>query len=80
MRTPNRLDVEPWKLDHRVVGQLSRRASLRIVGKGRLAPILKRRAQLGSDAFVFRSPDREFQDSFKDGRGIAPAGRLRARN
>jgi hypothetical protein len=32
MRTPNRLDGEPWKIDHRIVGQLSRRASLRIVG------------------------------------------------
>ena len=33
--------------------------------KGRLAPILKRRAALGTDAFVFGSPDGEFQDSFK---------------
>ena len=33
--------------------------------QGRLAPILKRRAQLGLDAFVFGSPDGEFQDSFK---------------
>ena len=33
--------------------------------RGRLAPILKRRAQLGLDAFVFGSPDGEFQDSFK---------------
>ena len=33
--------------------------------QGRLAPILKRRAQLGPDAFVFGSPDGEFQDSFK---------------
>jgi len=32
---------------------------------GRLAPILKRRATLGSYAFVFGSPDGEFQDSFK---------------
>ena len=33
--------------------------------QGRLAPILKRRAQLGLNAFVFGSPDGEFQDSFK---------------
>jgi integrase len=33
--------------------------------KGRLAPILKRRAKLGSNGFVFGSPDGEFQDSFK---------------
>ena len=33
--------------------------------KGRLAPILKRRATLGPNAFVFGSPDGEFQDSFK---------------
>ena len=33
--------------------------------KGRLAPILKRRATLGLDAFVFGSPEGEFQDSFK---------------
>ncbi len=33
--------------------------------QGRLAPILKRRAQLGLDAFVFGAPDGEFQDSFK---------------
>ena len=33
--------------------------------QGRLAPILKRRAQLGLDAFVFGTPDGEFQDSFK---------------
>jgi hypothetical protein len=33
--------------------------------EGRLAPILKRRAQLGFDAFVFGAPDGEFQDSFK---------------
>jgi integrase len=32
---------------------------------GRLAPILKRRAALGPSAFVFGSPDGEFQDSFK---------------
>jgi hypothetical protein len=32
---------------------------------GRLAPILKRRATLGPYAFVFGSPDGEFQDSFK---------------
>lgn len=32
---------------------------------GRLAPVLKRRATLGSYAFVFGSPDGEFQDSFK---------------
>jgi integrase len=32
---------------------------------GRLAPILKRRAMLGPYAFVFGSPEREFQDSFK---------------
>jgi integrase len=32
---------------------------------GRLAPILKRRATLGTHAFVFGSPDGEFQDSFK---------------
>lgn len=33
--------------------------------QGRLAPILKRRAALGPYAFVFGSPDGEFQDSFK---------------
>jgi integrase len=33
--------------------------------KGRLAPILKRRATLGPNGFVFGSPDGEFQDSFK---------------
>ena len=33
--------------------------------QGRLAPILKRRATLGPSAFVFGSPDGEFQDSFK---------------
>jgi integrase len=33
--------------------------------QGRLAPILKRRTQLGLDAFVFGSADGEFQDSFK---------------
>jgi integrase len=33
--------------------------------KGRLAPILKRRAALGLNAFVFGSPEGEFQDSFK---------------
>ena len=33
--------------------------------QGRLAPILKRRATLGPYAFVFGSPDGEFQDSFK---------------
>jgi hypothetical protein len=33
--------------------------------KGWLAPILKRRATVGPDAFVFGSPDGEFQDSFK---------------
>jgi len=32
---------------------------------GRLAPILKRRAPLGPQAFVFGSPEGEFQDSFK---------------
>ena len=32
---------------------------------GRLAPILKRRATLGTHAFVFGAPDGEFQDSFK---------------
>jgi hypothetical protein len=32
---------------------------------GRLAPILKRRAALSPYAFVFGSPDGEFQDSFK---------------
>jgi len=32
---------------------------------GRLAPILKRRASLGPFAFVFGSPEGEFQDSFK---------------
>ena len=32
---------------------------------GRLAPILKRRASLGANAFVFGSPEGEFQDSFK---------------
>jgi len=32
---------------------------------GRLAPILKRRATLGPQAFVFGSPEGEFQDSFK---------------
>jgi integrase len=33
--------------------------------QGRLAPILKRRAALGPSAFVFGSPDGEFQASFK---------------
>jgi hypothetical protein len=33
--------------------------------QGRLAPVLKRRATLGPYAFVFGSPDGEFQDSFK---------------
>ena len=33
--------------------------------QGRLAPILKRRATLGPNAFVFGSPEGEFQDSFK---------------
>jgi integrase len=33
--------------------------------KGRLAPILKRRAELGPYAFVFGTPQGEFQDSFK---------------
>ena len=33
--------------------------------KGRLAPILKRRAELGPSAFVFGSAEGEFQDSFK---------------
>jgi len=33
--------------------------------KGRLAPILKRRADLGLDAFVFGSEEGEFQNSFK---------------
>ena len=33
--------------------------------QGRLAPILKRRAMLGPYAFVFGSPEGEFQDSFK---------------
>ena len=32
---------------------------------GRLAPILKRRATLGPQAFVFGAVDGEFQDSFK---------------
>src|SRR5207244_2158495 len=32
---------------------------------GRLAPILKRRATLGPQAFVFGSTEGEFQDSFK---------------
>jgi integrase len=32
---------------------------------GRLTPILKRRATLGPYAFVFGSPEGEFQDSFK---------------
>jgi integrase len=32
---------------------------------GRLAPILKRRASFGASAFVFGSPEGEFQDSFK---------------
>jgi integrase len=32
---------------------------------GRLAQILKRRAALGPSAFVFGSPDGQFQDSFK---------------
>ena len=32
---------------------------------GRLAPILKRRSTLGPYAFVFGSPEGEFQDSFK---------------
>lgn len=33
--------------------------------KGRLAPILKRRAELGPYSFVFGTPEGEFQDSFK---------------
>jgi integrase len=33
--------------------------------QGRLARILKRRAELGPQAYVFGSPDGEFQDSFK---------------
>jgi integrase len=33
--------------------------------KGRLAPILKRRGELGPYAFVFGTPEGEFQDSFK---------------
>jgi integrase/recombinase XerD len=33
--------------------------------KGRLAPILKRREELGPSAFVFGSTEGEFQDSFK---------------
>jgi integrase len=33
--------------------------------QGRLAPILKRRATLGPLAFVFGSPEGDFQDSFK---------------
>ncbi len=33
--------------------------------QGRLAPILKRRATLGPHAFVFGSPEGDFQDSFK---------------
>lgn len=33
--------------------------------KGRLAPILKRRAELGPSSFVFGSTEGEFQDSFK---------------
>jgi hypothetical protein len=33
--------------------------------RGRLAPLLKRRAQLGLDAFVVGSPDGEFPDRFK---------------
>ncbi len=32
---------------------------------GRLAPILKRRAALGPDAYVFGEPEGAFQDSFK---------------
>ena len=30
----DRLDIEPWKIDHRIVGRLSQRASLRLVGLG----------------------------------------------
>jgi integrase len=33
--------------------------------KGRLAPILKRRGELGPYAFVFGTPEGEFQESFK---------------
>jgi integrase len=33
--------------------------------QGRLAPVLKRRAKLGLNAYVFGSPDGDFQDSFK---------------
>lgn len=33
--------------------------------QGRLAPILKRRGKLGPSAFVFGSPEGEYQDSFK---------------
>jgi integrase len=33
--------------------------------QGRLAPILKRRGRLGPNAFVFGSPEGDYQDSFK---------------
>ena len=33
--------------------------------QGRLAPVLKRRGKLGPSAFVFDSPEGEYQDSFK---------------
>jgi hypothetical protein len=32
--------------------------------QGRLAKVLKRRAKLGASAFVFGSPEGEYQDSF----------------
>lgn len=39
--------------------------------QGRLAPILKRRVKLKARAFVFGSPEGDYQDSFR-GLGAAP--------
>jgi hypothetical protein len=47
---------------------------------GRLAPILKRRAALGPNAFVFGSSSGEFMTSFKNGLGITAAARQRPRH
>ena len=48
--------------------------------KGRLAPILKRRADLGPIAFVFGSAGGRVPGQLQDGLGIAPAGRQRPRH
>jgi len=52
----------------RIIGANAKDAETRRISfdpQGRLAPILKRRAALGLDAFVFGSEEGEFQDSFK---------------